>query len=474
MPPRAARVPLTFHLAAGSPVDAVVPAGRPGRGAAAGRGSDEVVFETERNLVVTRAQLQAAFVSDTEDDTYSDRTGAGDRGTADEPFAVFTGDQPSPHQLYLACDPLLTQPGAKDVVLTLASPDTWQWQNWPVSWAYWDGSGWQAAASSAAVSGGAWRVTLPGLPAADPDRGQRDPGGLAAGPARPAAAPRPGGLRPESIAVGARNPQDLTLPLSPFPADSSVQRFYLSADEAFDAGGAQVTDARPAVPAGSGRRRAAELVLPGRRPVAAAGTVQRQRGAGRGPSGFDFQTAPGPSPAPASISFHVPMSWPLSLYRTRTGRWLRVDVASGQYTTVAGDRRAHRGFRLGAAAAGRHPGVRPAGHPPAAEPRRPPLAVPGRVLQRRPRSTSARTSTRWASSRNSTTPSTSPARTRLARPGRGHHPQRDPDQPGAQPTVTPVPPVRTAGQAQRSPGRCRTAASGTSRRPTTPSPTTAR
>jgi len=122
-----------------------------------------VVFETERPLVVTRAQLQAAYVSDTENDSYSDRS-AQATGAADAPFAVFAGDQPSPHQLYLACDPLLTQPGPKDVVLTLASPDTWQWLNWPISWAYWDGAAWHAVTARAAVPGGSWSVTLQALP----------------------------------------------------------------------------------------------------------------------------------------------------------------------------------------------------------------------------------------------------------------------------------------------------------------------
>ena len=106
-------------------------------------------------------------MSDTETDTYSDRSVPA-TGTADEPFAVFAGDQPSPHQLYLACDPLLTQPGPKDVTLTFASPDTWQWVNWPISWAYWDGAGWHTVAGSAVLQPGSWRVTLPALPALVP------------------------------------------------------------------------------------------------------------------------------------------------------------------------------------------------------------------------------------------------------------------------------------------------------------------
>jgi hypothetical protein len=158
LPPQPARVPLTFQLAANSPVDAVVPAGTRAAAPPSEGEADEVVFETERDLVVTRAQLRAVYVSDTETDTYSDRT-AQATGLVDAPFAVFDGDQATPHQLYLACDPLLTGPGPKDVTLTLASPDAWQWANWPITWAYWDGASWRAAPGSARVQpGGAWRV----------------------------------------------------------------------------------------------------------------------------------------------------------------------------------------------------------------------------------------------------------------------------------------------------------------------------
>ena len=164
LPPRPARVPLTFRLATGSPVDAAVPAGTLAAAPPLAGEQDDVVFETERSLVVTRAQLQAAYVSDTENDTCDDRS-AEVTGAADQPFAVFTGDQRSPHQLYLACDPLLTQPGRGDVTLTLTSPDTFQWLNWPVIWAYWDGTSWRTVTpSSAGVQAGAWRVTLPPCP----------------------------------------------------------------------------------------------------------------------------------------------------------------------------------------------------------------------------------------------------------------------------------------------------------------------
>jgi hypothetical protein len=332
LPPRAARVPLTFHLASGSPVDAVVPAGTLAAAPPPAGAQDEVVFETERELVVTRSQLLAAYVSDTEADTYSDRTGPV-TGTADQPFAVFAGDQPSPHQLYLACDPLLAQPGAKDITLTLTSPDTWQWQNWPVSWAYWDGTSWQPATSSSVVASGAWQVSLRGLPALAPTTvGEIQTGWLRAQLDLPLP-PGQTGLPPESIAIGARSPQDLALPLSPFPADSPVQRFYLSADEAFEAGGAKVTLhvhlSQPGIGSGVALNwlyQAGDQWLPlGQSSASATQT---------GTTGFDFQDGTKAFTQSGDISFHIPMAWPRSLYRTRTGRWLRIDVASGQYKTA--------------------------------------------------------------------------------------------------------------------------------------------
>src|SRR5579859_5604659 len=121
LPPRPARVPLTFHLATSSPVEAVVPAGTLAAAPAADGDQGEVVFETERPLAITQARLLAAYVSDTEHDMFSDRIDEA-TGQTDAPFAVFAGDRPSPHQLYLACDQLLTQPGGKDVALALTSP----------------------------------------------------------------------------------------------------------------------------------------------------------------------------------------------------------------------------------------------------------------------------------------------------------------------------------------------------------------
>jgi Baseplate J-like protein len=333
-PPRVARVPLTFQLATGSPVDATVPAGTLAAAPPLAGETDDVVFETEQLLVVTRSQLQAAFVSDTEADTYSDRTAeaTGVFGSDGDPFAVFVGDQPSPHQLYLACDPLLTQPGGKNVVLAGTTPDTWQWQNWPVSWAYWDGAAWQPATASTTVTSGSWQVTLTALPALVPVAVN----GITAGWLRAQLdlplPPDHSGLVPESAATGAKNPADVTFPLAPFPADSTVQRFYLSADEAFEAGGAQLSLQVNLAQAGAGDGLALNWFYQadsGWLPLGQSSGTAEQTGS----SDFEFSDGTLGLTQDGVISFRLPMAWPLTLYRSRTGRWLRVDLASGQYTT---------------------------------------------------------------------------------------------------------------------------------------------
>ncbi|MDT7578848.1 MAG: hypothetical protein QOK35_108, partial [Pseudonocardiales bacterium] len=124
IPPRPASVPLSFTVAEGAPLAPVVPKGTgvggpplpAPDGSASDPAAEDVVFETESELVCTAATLVAAWSSDTETDTAADRTAVA-TGTAapadDVPFEVFGagasggGGMPlTPHELYLACDPL--------------------------------------------------------------------------------------------------------------------------------------------------------------------------------------------------------------------------------------------------------------------------------------------------------------------------------------------------------------------------------
>jgi predicted phage baseplate assembly protein len=338
LPPRPARVPLTFSLASGSPVDAAVPAGTLAGAPPVPPATDDVLFETERDLVVTRAVLTDVVVSDTETDTYSDRT-AEATGLLDAPFAAFSGDQFSPHHLYIAVAP---RSAPSDLPLELQTPDSWQWLNWPITWEYWDGDGWQPAVSRAQVSQGAWRVTLsqlPKLPAYGIDGVE---GGWVRARVGLPLAPGTSGTVPDSIALATRRPQDFASGLTVL--SESPGRFYLSAHEDFGAGLARARLrfrlATPGAPGPAGA--AGGLQLTWSYQAGAAGTGgaggatgwvqlgQSSTGAQQvGPNPFGLTDGTLALTQDGEVSFHVPLDWPSEMYRTRTGRWLRVDVAAG-------------------------------------------------------------------------------------------------------------------------------------------------
>jgi len=142
LPPQPARVPLTFYLATGANQAVTVPAGTQVAALPSVGETEEVVFETEQDLLVTPVQLQALLVQDPDRDRYSDHSAQLQPETP-TPFAVFQGEQPIAHRLYLACDDLFTQPGPKELTLTLRSAEVAILAALPLTWSYWDGAGWQ-------------------------------------------------------------------------------------------------------------------------------------------------------------------------------------------------------------------------------------------------------------------------------------------------------------------------------------------
>jgi predicted phage baseplate assembly protein len=161
LPPQPAKVPLTFSLAQGSPVDALVPA-HTQIAAPPAEGQEEVVFETDQELVVTTAQLQAVFVREPEKDKYSDRTLQA-TGKKDAAFEAFAGEQPIEHCLYLACDELFTLPANKTITLKFNSPEATSLATLPINWSYWDGS-WQVLNPTVNSLEGEMQVVIPNLP----------------------------------------------------------------------------------------------------------------------------------------------------------------------------------------------------------------------------------------------------------------------------------------------------------------------
>jgi Baseplate J-like protein len=316
LPPQPARVPLTFTLAANSGADATVPAGTQVAADPREGETEDVVFSTEQDLVVTRTALAAVYTSDTTSDSYADRTAAA-TGAVDEPFEVFGGDTEIPHVLYLGSDAF----AATSVQLTLSTSDTWQFANWPWSWDCVDGDGWAVLAPSRPAPA-TWRFDLP------PDRKPVEVDGVTAHWLRlrlRLPLPAGGHDRPlDALAVGARAPVDPDYPVAPFGDDGAAARFYLCAEESFASGGARVTL----------RVRMARTVW-----AAATLTWFYADGARWSPlAPFDLTDTTSGLTRDGTVSFHVPMTWPRTLYRGRYGRWLRVDseTAFGTAPVLAG------------------------------------------------------------------------------------------------------------------------------------------
>ncbi|MEN3334211.1 MAG: hypothetical protein V7641_3576 [Blastocatellia bacterium] len=114
MPPRSARVPLTFSLAEGATGGAVVPAWTEVAAVAAAGEKEPAVFATESELIVTSARLTASFTRDTASDRYADHFALlpGSSGVQGQE-AVFQATQAIEHILYIAHDGIFTHPGER-------------------------------------------------------------------------------------------------------------------------------------------------------------------------------------------------------------------------------------------------------------------------------------------------------------------------------------------------------------------------
>lgn len=117
--PAPARVPLTFRLAGGAPVDGVVPAGTRVEATPAESDPDPapIVFETESELIVTRAALLAALAHDPARDRLD---------LAGSPLRAFDPQTAGVHELAIACPAILARDGAQawTVRLDFEAPPT--------------------------------------------------------------------------------------------------------------------------------------------------------------------------------------------------------------------------------------------------------------------------------------------------------------------------------------------------------------
>jgi len=118
LPPEPAEAPLTFSLAPGSVLDAVVPAGTQVAAPPAPGEKDPVIYETQSELVVAATQLVSAVVRDPEDDTYADYSddlvAIGSDG-----IPIFHGSQAIDHILYLGQSQFFASTGIINLSLKL-------------------------------------------------------------------------------------------------------------------------------------------------------------------------------------------------------------------------------------------------------------------------------------------------------------------------------------------------------------------
>lgn len=140
LPPQPARAPITFALTAGSTGDTLVPAGTQVAAAPAEGDQAPIIFETERELVVTAAQLVSSFARDPWQDTFADRTAIVAAG-ATPGAPVFQGDRRAEHMMYLSHDLLLGLPRITKLELT-TTQSKGLGDDGKLVWERWNGAKW--------------------------------------------------------------------------------------------------------------------------------------------------------------------------------------------------------------------------------------------------------------------------------------------------------------------------------------------
>ncbi len=165
-PPQPARVPLTFQLAAGSLVDALVPAGTQAAALAleGSEGNTEPpLFETERDLIVTRSQLVAVYTREPGRDLWADHTQAGNA------FWPFRGDRRIEHRLHMSEPKLFAMPEEKTLDILISPADAAHPWLSAVSWSFWNGLTHQPVTpAEVTVQAAAWRVRFTNVPGIAP------------------------------------------------------------------------------------------------------------------------------------------------------------------------------------------------------------------------------------------------------------------------------------------------------------------
>jgi hypothetical protein len=135
LPPQPARVPLTFSLATGSTVDAVVPAGTQVAALPTEGEKEPIIFETDRELIVTAAELQSVFVREANEDKFSNYSSIIQAANL-QGVPIFQGNQFIEHIFYIGHDLLFnfSEISKLDLNITLKQPNSES----KVAWEFWN------------------------------------------------------------------------------------------------------------------------------------------------------------------------------------------------------------------------------------------------------------------------------------------------------------------------------------------------
>jgi len=142
MPPQPSHVPLTFTLAKGATVDAIVPKGTRVAALPDEGEKEPVIFETNRELVATSTQLASVYFKDPSRDMYSDKSRI--KEPSDGPgLSIFLADAIIEHILYVGSSSLLaySNPDALSLIFGLENGDSNGGME--LSWEFWNGSSWE-------------------------------------------------------------------------------------------------------------------------------------------------------------------------------------------------------------------------------------------------------------------------------------------------------------------------------------------
>ena len=329
-PAQSARVPLTFQLAADSPVDAYVPAGTQVAAALDENEVEEVVFETDRDLLVTRTNLvevyARAFDQPYDRDLFGHYTAVAtgavaEAGDPDTPFPYFAGNEPMVHYLYIACDALLNIKEPTDITLQIATDLAQQLPAFPMRFAYWDGENgvWEEfpeGADSARVVNNTLEITLANCPPLKAGVVNAVEGGWLRLQLDVPLPPAKALLELEGI--GLANPLTYRMPYLPFGTKGTAARCYLGGEAAFLRRGAMVNlDVTLETPGIPGEGETMELKLDY---YTATGNNQQAWRALKIEDGTEGFTKNG------RIRFQIPPDgqWNITTIQEWTSRWCRL------------------------------------------------------------------------------------------------------------------------------------------------------